>query len=132
MRSRTDWGPSGQFGRREIDDRLPAHRRRTARHVGSLSGPDPRGPRGSGGARHLGRAGARPPRRARRGGRGSETFDAWIATPERERLTASEVHQAVDYRPLTRYDMVGGYLNLAGLAQTMPDTPTPTAKEETS
>lgn len=41
-----------------------------------------------------------------------ETFDAWIATPERDRLTASEVHQAVDYRPITRYDVVGGYLNI--------------------
>ena len=38
-----------------------------------------------------------------------EVFDAWIATPERERLTASEVHQAVDYRPITRYDAVAGY-----------------------
>lgn len=38
-----------------------------------------------------------------------EVFDAWIATPERDALTASEVHQAVDYRPITRYDAVGGY-----------------------
>ena len=45
------------------------------------------------------------------------TFDAWIATPERDALTASEVHQAVDYRPITRYDVVGGYLNLPGLQQ---------------
>lgn len=36
-------------------------------------------------------------------------FDAWIATGHRDRLTASAVHQAVDYRPLTRYDVVGGY-----------------------
>ena len=50
-----------------------------------------------------------------------ETFDAWIATPERDRLTASEVHQAVDYRPLTRYDVVGGYLNIAGLTD-QPDS----------
>lgn len=50
-----------------------------------------------------------------------DTFDAWIATPERDRLTASEVHQAVDYRPITRYDVVGGYLNVAGLAD-QPDT----------
>ena len=28
-----------------------------------------------------------------------ETFDAWIATPERDALTASAVHQAVDYQP---------------------------------
>src|SRR5512133_1332342 len=34
-----------------------------------------------------------------------EVFDAWIATPERDRLTASDVHQAVDYRPITRYDV---------------------------
>ncbi|MGH2704695.1 MAG: hypothetical protein ACRDJ4_06275 [Actinomycetota bacterium] len=36
-----------------------------------------------------------------------ETFDAWIATPERGALTASEVHQALDYRPINRYDLVG-------------------------
>lgn len=40
-----------------------------------------------------------------------EVFDAWIATPERDALTASDVHQAVDYRPITRYDLVGGYTN---------------------
>ena len=44
-----------------------------------------------------------------------ETFDAWIATPERDALTASAVHHAVDYRPITRYDVTGGYLNLPGL-----------------
>src|SRR5216684_6376023 len=44
-----------------------------------------------------------------------EIFDAWIATPDRDRLTASGVHAAVDYRPITRYAVVGGYLNLAGL-----------------
>lgn len=44
-----------------------------------------------------------------------QVFDAWIATPERGALTASEVHQAVDYRPITRYDLVGGYTNLPGL-----------------
>ena len=38
-----------------------------------------------------------------------EAFDAWIATPERDALTASDVHRAVDYRPITRYDAVGGY-----------------------
>lgn len=38
-----------------------------------------------------------------------EIFDAWIATPERNALTASDVHQGVDYRPITRYDVVGGY-----------------------
>ncbi len=45
-----------------------------------------------------------------------EVFEAWIATPERDRLTASEVHRTVDYRPITRYGVAGGYLNLAGLA----------------
>jgi heme-degrading monooxygenase HmoA len=45
-----------------------------------------------------------------------EVFDAWINTPDRDRLTASEVHAAVDYRPITRYDVVGGYLNVPGLA----------------
>jgi heme-degrading monooxygenase HmoA len=44
------------------------------------------------------------------------TFDAWIATPERDALTASAVHQAVDHHPITRYDVVAGYLNLPGLA----------------
>ena len=58
-----------------------------------------------------------------------ETFDAWIATPERDRLTASDVHQAVDYRPLTRYDVVGGYLNIPGLAGHPDHYP---AQEETS
>jgi heme-degrading monooxygenase HmoA len=38
-----------------------------------------------------------------------EAFDAWIATPERDALTASQVHQAVEYRPITRYQEVGGY-----------------------
>ena len=49
-----------------------------------------------------------------------EVFDAWIATPERDRLTDSDVHRAVEYRPITRYDVTGGYLNLAGLAQADP------------
>jgi len=46
-----------------------------------------------------------------------EVFDAWIATPERAALTASDVHQAVEYRPITRYDIAGGYLNLTGLPE---------------
>ena len=50
-----------------------------------------------------------------------EIFDAWIATPERAALTASDVHQAVEYRPITRYDVAGGYVNLAGL-QDYPTT----------
>jgi hypothetical protein len=44
-----------------------------------------------------------------------EAFDAWINTPERDRLTDSDVHRAVQYQPLARYDVVGGYLNLDGL-----------------
>jgi hypothetical protein len=40
-----------------------------------------------------------------------EAFDAWIATPDRDRLTDSAVHRSVEYRPITRYDVVGGYLN---------------------
>lgn len=31
-----------------------------------------------------------------------EVFNAWIATPQRDALTASDVHQAVTYRPITR------------------------------
>jgi heme-degrading monooxygenase HmoA len=46
-----------------------------------------------------------------------EIFDAWIATPHRDALTGSEVHQAVDYRPITRYEVAGGYLNLADLTK---------------
>ena len=49
-----------------------------------------------------------------------EAFDAWIATPERDALTASDVHRSVEYRPITRYDVAGGYLNRPGLA-TQPD-----------
>ena len=58
-----------------------------------------------------------------------EVFDAWIATPHRDALTASEVHQAVSYRPITRYEVTGGYLNLPGLTtcdpspQPMPEEP---------
>jgi heme-degrading monooxygenase HmoA len=40
-----------------------------------------------------------------------EVFDAWIATPERDALTDSDVHRAVDYRPTTRYEIAGGYLS---------------------
>jgi heme-degrading monooxygenase HmoA len=54
-----------------------------------------------------------------------EVFDAWIATPERARLTDSDVHRAVDYHPITRYDVVGGYLNLTGLAQADPNSEEP-------
>jgi heme-degrading monooxygenase HmoA len=55
---------------------------------------------------------------------GHEVFDTWIATPERDQLTASEMHQAVEYRPITRYEVAGGYLNLAGLANLEPISPT--------
>jgi heme-degrading monooxygenase HmoA len=44
-----------------------------------------------------------------------EAFDAWIETPDRDRLTDSAVHGSVQYRPITRHDVVGGYLNLRGL-----------------
>jgi heme-degrading monooxygenase HmoA len=46
-----------------------------------------------------------------------QVFDAWIATPERDELTASDVHRLVDYRPIIRYDLVGGYTNLAALTE---------------
>jgi hypothetical protein len=49
-----------------------------------------------------------------------EVFDAWIATPYRDALTSSEVHQAVSYRPITRYEVTGGYLNLPGLTTNDP------------
>jgi heme-degrading monooxygenase HmoA len=49
-----------------------------------------------------------------------ETFDAWIATPERDALTASAVHQAVDYRPITRCEVTGGYLNADCTRPTRP------------
>jgi heme-degrading monooxygenase HmoA len=55
-----------------------------------------------------------------------ELFDAWIATPERDRLTASDVHQAVSYQPITRYDVAGGYLNHTSLAA----VPVPAGKKE--
>src|SRR6266508_2947126 len=38
-----------------------------------------------------------------------EAFDTWINTPDRDRLTASDMHRAVEFRPLTRYDLIGGY-----------------------
>jgi heme-degrading monooxygenase HmoA len=46
-----------------------------------------------------------------------EVFDAWIATPDRDRLTASDTHQSVRYHPITRYEVAGGYLNLAALTK---------------
>jgi len=44
-----------------------------------------------------------------------EAFDAWIETPDRDRLTASNVHGSVLYGPVTRYDTLGGYLTIDGL-----------------
>jgi heme-degrading monooxygenase HmoA len=58
-----------------------------------------------------------------------ESFDHWIATPERDALTASEVHQAVEYHPITRYDLAGGYLNLAGLTVHDPAPPSRDPKD---
>jgi heme-degrading monooxygenase HmoA len=52
-----------------------------------------------------------------------EVFDAWIATPERDALTASDVHQAVEYQPIARYKVAGGYLNLPGLDSNDPAPP---------
>jgi heme-degrading monooxygenase HmoA len=49
-----------------------------------------------------------------------EVFDAWIATPDRDRLTASSTHRAVKYHPITRYDVAGGYLNLEALTKEPP------------
>jgi heme-degrading monooxygenase HmoA len=58
-----------------------------------------------------------------------EVFDAWIATPERDALTASEVHQSVDYHPITRYEVAGGYLNFDGLAALDPAVLNASSKE---
>jgi heme-degrading monooxygenase HmoA len=49
-----------------------------------------------------------------------EVFDAWIATPHRDRLTASDTHQSVRYHPITRYEVAGGYLNLDALTKEQP------------
>src|SRR5207244_2636389 len=48
-----------------------------------------------------------------------DAFDAWISTPDRERLTASSVHSSVEFGPITRYDVAGGYLNQDGLNPSM-------------
>ena len=47
-------------------------------------------------------------------------FDAWIATPDRDRLTASDTHRAVHYRPITRYEVAGGFLNVDALTKEQP------------
>jgi heme-degrading monooxygenase HmoA len=54
-----------------------------------------------------------------------EVFDAWIATPERDALTATEVHEAVTYRPITRYNVPSGYLNMPSLTTHDPNPPNP-------
>jgi len=54
-------------------------------------------------------------------GRSHDVFDVWIGTPERDLHTASGVHQSVDIRPITRYDLVGGYTNLGLLALADPE-----------
>jgi heme-degrading monooxygenase HmoA len=61
-----------------------------------------------------------------------EVFDAWTATPERDALTASEVHRAVEYRPIVRYDLAAGYLNLPGLVALPDHYPVSAPKEERS
>jgi len=45
-----------------------------------------------------------------------DALDRWIDTPDRDHMTDSEMHRAVSFRPLTRFDVVGGYLNVDGLA----------------
>ena len=49
-----------------------------------------------------------------------EVFDAWIATPDRDRLTASDTHRSVDYHPITRYEVAGGYVNLSAPTKEQP------------
>ena len=45
-----------------------------------------------------------------------DALDLWIDTPDRDRLTDSEMHRGASFRPLTRFDVIGGYLNVDGLA----------------
>jgi hypothetical protein len=44
----------------------------------------------------------------------------------------TDVHQAVTYRPITRHEVVGGYLNLPGLTLHDPNPPTTQPTEEPS
>ena len=44
-----------------------------------------------------------------------KAFDAWIETPDRDRLTDSPVHRTVAYGPITRHDVVGGYLDVEAI-----------------
>ena len=53
-----------------------------------------------------------------------QVFDAWIATVERADLTASGVHQAVEYRAIPRYAVVGSYVKDAGLSAQSATYPT--------
>lgn len=107
---------------RSRHDCLSSHRRRPRRPPGPLPRLDRRRSRRSRSPRHLAELVCEPataegdtlvitiwPDHA--------TFDAWIATPERDALTASDVHQAVDCHPITHYDVAGGYLNLVALAR---------------
>jgi hypothetical protein len=55
-----------------------------------------------------------------------------FATPHRDALTNSEVHQAVTYRPITRYQVAGGYLSLPGLTAHDPSRNPPDTPEEPS
>ena len=53
-----------------------------------------------------------------------DTFDAWINTPDRDRLTASTVHTTVEFRPITRLDVIGGYpLTTEPFTDPIGDTP---------
>src|SRR5207249_1868315 len=54
-----------------------------------------------------------------------------VALPDGDRLTASDVHRAVDYRPITRYEVVAGYTNLPGLAAVPDQYPTTTKETDT-
>jgi hypothetical protein len=59
-----------------------------------------------------------------------DAFDAWINTPDRDRLTASPVHQAVQYGPITRYDVTGGYLTLDRLRAVAATLAAPDTRRE--
>lgn len=54
-----------------------------------------------------------------------DTFDAWINTPDRDRLTASTVHAAVEFRRITRLDVIGGYPDTTTTSFTEPTGATP-------
>ena len=40
------------------------------------------------------------------------------------------MHRAVTYRPITRYDVPGGYLNMPGLTAHDPNLPDPTFADQ--